>query len=510
MKRTCRPGSLTLGLLLCSFLASAQQPLASPAAANTRVPAMVRFNGIAVDSEGKSLSGAVDMTFSIYKEEQGGAALWMETQLVNLDASGHYNVLLGAATPGGLPLETFASGEARWIGIRVQAEAESPRVVLLSVPYALKAADAETIGGLPPTAFALAASSSGGNQHAGSGHGQASVPATAGTVTSVGLAAPATDYSVSGSPVTTAGTLTFAWKVAPTNLNTANAIVKRDATGSFSAGTVTATAVKGGTLSGNGAAVTNVNAASLGGFAPGSYANLAAADTFAQPLSVKAAAAKTPLLTVAGTGTGAGSLTVDGFGDLSLSPGASATPQNLVTGLGTVTNLSSWSNWSAINLIPGFALFPIPTTRTVFYIGFTAGTTATISNMVLYQTARGSYKITAVTPVKLKGVSNPTITLTNTATCPAQPPSASNPCIVRLDPLAATLSPVNDYYLVIFFPTASNNSALGAAVSSCTGCASGFSGSYISGDASRLTVGQSLPTGVVRVGSVFLMGVMTN
>ncbi len=507
MKRTRRAVSLTLALLFCSFLALAQQPLASPTA-NTRVPAVVRFNGIAVDAEGKVLSGAVDMTFSIYKEEQGGAALWMEAQSVNLDANGHYAVLLGAATPSGLPLDAFASGEARWIGVRVQGQAESPRVVLLSVPYALKAADAETIGGLPPTAFALATPSSGGNHQDGPGTRQTSVPAA--TVTSVGLAAPSTDYSVSGSPVTTSGTLTFSWKVSPTNLNTANAIVKRDASGNFSAGTITATAVKGGTLSGNGAAVTNVNAASLGGFAAGSYAHLAAADTFTQPLAVKAAAAKTALLTVAGTGTGAGSLTVDGFGDLSLSPGTSATPQNLVTGVaGLLTSVGAWSNFSAINLIPGFALFPIPTTRTVFYIGFTGGSTAVINNMVLYHTTRAGYKITAVTPVKFKGVSNPTISLTSTANCPVQPVSTVNPCIVRLDPVSVTLSPVNDYYFVIFFPTNSNNGPLLAATR-CGGCGNNLFGGYVSGDASRHTVGQSVPSSVATTSTYFIMGVMTN
>ena len=62
-----------------------------------------------------------------------------------------------------------------------------------------------------------------------------------GTVTSVGLAAPSTDFNISGSPVTTAGTLNFAWKVAPTDSNTANAIVKRDANGNFSASFVTVT-----------------------------------------------------------------------------------------------------------------------------------------------------------------------------------------------------------------------------------------------------------------------------
>jgi hypothetical protein len=37
--------------------------------------------------------------------------------------------------------------------VQISGQAEQPRVLLLSVPYALKAADAETIGGLPPSAF---------------------------------------------------------------------------------------------------------------------------------------------------------------------------------------------------------------------------------------------------------------------------------------------------------------------------------------------------------------------
>src|SRR5713101_9420622 len=61
----------------------------------------------------------------------------------------------------------------------------------------------------------------------------------AGTVTSVGLAAPVSDFIVSGSPVTGTGTLTFNWNIAPTDTSTASAIVKRDASGNFSAGTIT-------------------------------------------------------------------------------------------------------------------------------------------------------------------------------------------------------------------------------------------------------------------------------
>jgi hypothetical protein len=55
----------------------------------------------------------------------------------------------------------FASGEARWLAVTIGGGKEQPRVLLLSVPYALKAADAETVGGLPPSAFQLAAPAAG-------------------------------------------------------------------------------------------------------------------------------------------------------------------------------------------------------------------------------------------------------------------------------------------------------------------------------------------------------------
>src|SRR5262249_35155816 len=50
------------------------------------------------------------------------------------------------------------SGEPRWLGVLAQipGEPEQPRVLLVSVPYALKAADADTIGGKPASAFVLA------------------------------------------------------------------------------------------------------------------------------------------------------------------------------------------------------------------------------------------------------------------------------------------------------------------------------------------------------------------
>ena len=60
-------------------------------------------------------------------------------------------MLLGAESASGLPLDLFTSGKALWLGVQPQLPAvgESSRVLLVAVPYALKAADADTLGGKP-------------------------------------------------------------------------------------------------------------------------------------------------------------------------------------------------------------------------------------------------------------------------------------------------------------------------------------------------------------------------
>jgi hypothetical protein len=122
----------------------------------TTVPRLVRFAGTARDLNGSPLTGAVGITFSLYVEEIGGAPLWLETQNAQADASGHYTVLLGTTKADGLPAELFTSEQARWVGVQISGQAEQPRVLLVSAPYALKAGDAETVGGLPASAFVLA------------------------------------------------------------------------------------------------------------------------------------------------------------------------------------------------------------------------------------------------------------------------------------------------------------------------------------------------------------------
>jgi hypothetical protein len=185
---------------------------------------------------------------------------------------------------------------------------------------------------------------------------------------------------------------------------------------------------------------------------------------------------------------------------------AATKPENLVRGfIGPVGSIGSWSGYTVFNLIPGSALFPVTSTSTVFYYGFTAGTEADISNMVVYTTARGSTKITAVTPVTLSGSSAPSILLSNTSVCPVAP-STTTPCIVKFDSLTLTLSAANDYYFAVFFTASdSNNSAIGGVQAGSD--EGSVVGTYFSGNYTALTSGDSIPA-VPNAGAVFLMYVM--
>ena len=140
--------ALYLSLICCVLQVYAEQPATSGI-----VPPVVKFGGVLTDASGKPVTGTVGVTFALYKDQEGGAPLWTETQNVLPDKTGHYSVMLGATSTHGLAGDLFVSGEPRWLGVQLQGQTEQARTVLMSVPYALKAADAETIGGLPPSAF---------------------------------------------------------------------------------------------------------------------------------------------------------------------------------------------------------------------------------------------------------------------------------------------------------------------------------------------------------------------
>lgn len=205
-------------LLVCAAASAQQASTSSPTAI---VPRLVNFSGKAVDSQGEPIPGVASVTFAIYQQQYEGAPLWMETQNVTSDANGKYSVQLGAASAQGLPLDLFTSGEARWLGVRFNGGEEQPRVLLLSVPYALKAADAETVGGLPASAFVLAAPA---------------VAAAAQSTPSAAVPAPSSTLPPSSSDVTTSGGTANALPLFTSGTNVQNSIVRQTGTTAVNVG----------------------------------------------------------------------------------------------------------------------------------------------------------------------------------------------------------------------------------------------------------------------------------
>ena len=153
--KTFRPRTIaTLLSLFCASGAYAQQPQSAPV-----VPKLVRFSSSFRPADRTLAQTTESVTLSVYRDQVGGVALWHEIQNVVVDADGRYSVLMGATQSDGMPLDLFTSGEPRWLGMQFNrpGEAEQPRVLLVSVPYALKAADADTLGGKPASAYLLAA-----------------------------------------------------------------------------------------------------------------------------------------------------------------------------------------------------------------------------------------------------------------------------------------------------------------------------------------------------------------
>ena len=168
------------------------------------VPQLIKFSGTLLDAQGKPIAtGPVGVTFALYAEQTGGASLWLETQNVRPDENGYYTVLLGSETASGVPMELFASGEARWLGIQIERQPEQARVLLVSVPYALKAGDAQTLGGRPASDFALANASSALPAASAANSGKSeSVPVASASSASVSKnAAPPSNPSVTGKGV---------------------------------------------------------------------------------------------------------------------------------------------------------------------------------------------------------------------------------------------------------------------------------------------------------------------
>jgi hypothetical protein len=259
--------------------------LPSVHAANEKPPAKMTFQGFLTATDGTPLGNTSPeikvVQFKIYDASTGGTLLRTEEQTVTLD-KGHFSVLLGEGTISGtVPTLTAifqsASASDRYLELVVDGSAMTPRIQFVASPYALLAGSANqlidtagnavlipTTGGLTVTGTLTATAGFSGNGSALTALNGANITdgtiaysklnITDGTIADSKLATIATAGKVNASAITGSiadsklATLSTAGKVAnsattATSANTANAIVARDASGNFSANTVTASAV---------------------------------------------------------------------------------------------------------------------------------------------------------------------------------------------------------------------------------------------------------------------------
>jgi hypothetical protein len=184
-------------LLLMTTITVAQSTGGSDSSGS--VPQLVRFTGVLKDDLGHVKTGIVGVTFALYKEQDGGTPLWLEMQNIEADNEGKYSTLLGSTKVEGLPADLFSTEEPRWLGVQVEGQAEQPRALFVSVPYALRASDAATIGGLPPSAFMRAHEpGTGSENNSSTASTYSSTASTSSTPVASGTAASSPKFSGSG------------------------------------------------------------------------------------------------------------------------------------------------------------------------------------------------------------------------------------------------------------------------------------------------------------------------
>ncbi len=135
--------TILIATLLAAVAAAGVAPADPP-------PGLVNYQGLLTDGvSGLPLQGSHDLAFAVYADSlPGGDPLWQQTHHGVPVVDGLFNVILGADGGGGSLTAVLFAGSERWLGIAVDGDAEmAPRQRITSVPYALRAAVADSVAG---------------------------------------------------------------------------------------------------------------------------------------------------------------------------------------------------------------------------------------------------------------------------------------------------------------------------------------------------------------------------
>ena len=121
-------------------------------AAAAAVPQSLHYSG-QLKTAGGLFTGTIDVTFSLFETLQAADPFWQDTQAVQV-ADGRFHVQLGPLSAADVNVSAMA------VGVSVDTDLSMEKVAVASVPYALRAVEADnaaTVGGETADAFADAA-----------------------------------------------------------------------------------------------------------------------------------------------------------------------------------------------------------------------------------------------------------------------------------------------------------------------------------------------------------------
>jgi hypothetical protein len=118
---------------------------------SAEIPRKINYQGRITDSvTGVPLPGGHIMVLRIYNAMDDGDLLWSEQQNVAADSAGVFSVTLGAVTP-----INIAFGGPCWLEVETDGEILLPRRELVSVPFAFRSLNSDSLGGLSSASFSL-------------------------------------------------------------------------------------------------------------------------------------------------------------------------------------------------------------------------------------------------------------------------------------------------------------------------------------------------------------------
>ena len=207
--------TVTAGLLLALSTAGAGPP-------------GFNIQGRLTDANGVNREGSYSIKFNLYDTVTGGTALWTRTYPALTVRNGNFQTVLGDVTGQPMLSDVFAAGDSRFLEIQVLSgpgvtspEAPLvPRQQLVSVPYTLKAAVADSVNGVDvqgPIISGRASASMGGLKLYNAATPNATVIQAGNATSAVTYKLPPAD-GVAGQVLSTDGNGNLSWSAgAPAN-----------------------------------------------------------------------------------------------------------------------------------------------------------------------------------------------------------------------------------------------------------------------------------------------------